>query len=176
MSTDDCKKDTQKIQIHQQTFMGMAWFGAWLFTIGYLQAEFLERRSGHHHLALLHRRPRRRLPALIARRSCAYQPGQAANCLLPCRKLREKCARVAGCVVLAVLAPQIANDDHIAPATPFYNAVKLFLLVIPILRFRPNQHRAVAQNRIASRRHTQAPAFRPARKSESSWSTDQART
>ena len=40
MSTDACKKDTQKIQIQQQTFMGMAWFAAWLFTIGYLHLTF----------------------------------------------------------------------------------------------------------------------------------------
>jgi hypothetical protein len=40
MSNDDCAKNPQKIQIHQQTFMGMAWFAAWLFTIGYLHLTF----------------------------------------------------------------------------------------------------------------------------------------
>lgn len=30
----------QKIQIQQSTFMGCAWFGAWLFTVGYLQLGF----------------------------------------------------------------------------------------------------------------------------------------
>jgi hypothetical protein len=40
MSTDACATHSQKIQIHQQTFMGMAWFAAWLFTIGYLHLSF----------------------------------------------------------------------------------------------------------------------------------------
>lgn len=40
MSTDACTTPPQKIHIHQQTFMGMAWFGAWLFTIGYLHLDF----------------------------------------------------------------------------------------------------------------------------------------
>jgi hypothetical protein len=40
MSTDACATHPQKIQIHQQTFMGMAWFAAWLFTIGYLHLTF----------------------------------------------------------------------------------------------------------------------------------------
>jgi hypothetical protein len=40
MSTDACATHSQKIQIHQQTFMGMAWCAAWLFTIGYLQLNF----------------------------------------------------------------------------------------------------------------------------------------
>jgi len=33
-------KDMQKIKIEQHTFMGCAWFGAWLFTIGYLHLSF----------------------------------------------------------------------------------------------------------------------------------------
>ena len=40
LETDACKKHPQKIQIHQQTFMGMAWCAAWLFTIGYLHLSF----------------------------------------------------------------------------------------------------------------------------------------
>jgi hypothetical protein len=30
----------QKIRIEQHTFMGIVWFGAWLFTIGYLHLSF----------------------------------------------------------------------------------------------------------------------------------------
>jgi hypothetical protein len=30
----------QKIKIEQHTFMGSAWFAAWLFTIGYLHLAF----------------------------------------------------------------------------------------------------------------------------------------
>jgi hypothetical protein len=40
MATDDCTRHPQKIQIHQQTFMGLAWCAAWLFTIGYLHLSF----------------------------------------------------------------------------------------------------------------------------------------
>jgi len=30
----------EKIKIEQYSFMGMVWFGAWLFTIGYLRLRF----------------------------------------------------------------------------------------------------------------------------------------
>jgi len=30
----------EKIKIEQHSFMGMVWFGAWLFTIGYLGVMF----------------------------------------------------------------------------------------------------------------------------------------
>jgi hypothetical protein len=30
----------EKIQIHQQGFMGMVWIAAWLFTIGFLHLPF----------------------------------------------------------------------------------------------------------------------------------------
>jgi hypothetical protein len=40
METDTGAKRPQQIQIQQHTFMGMAWFGAWLFTIGYLHLNF----------------------------------------------------------------------------------------------------------------------------------------
>ena len=30
----------QKVKIEQNGFMGMLWFGAWLFTIGYLHLNF----------------------------------------------------------------------------------------------------------------------------------------
>jgi len=33
-------KQPQKIQIQQHTFMGCVWFGAWLFTIGFLHLSF----------------------------------------------------------------------------------------------------------------------------------------
>ncbi len=33
-------KNWQKIRIEQHTFMGMVWFGAWLFTIGFLHLSF----------------------------------------------------------------------------------------------------------------------------------------
>jgi hypothetical protein len=32
----------EKIKIEQHSFMGMLWFGAWLFTIGFLQLTFLK--------------------------------------------------------------------------------------------------------------------------------------
>jgi hypothetical protein len=31
---------THKVNVHQSSFAGMAWFGGWLFTIGYLQLGF----------------------------------------------------------------------------------------------------------------------------------------
>jgi hypothetical protein len=40
VASDDCTKHPQRIQIQQHTFMGMAWCGAWLFTIGYLHLNF----------------------------------------------------------------------------------------------------------------------------------------
>jgi hypothetical protein len=40
MATEDSTKQPQKIQIQQHTFMGMAWCGAWLFTIGFLHLNF----------------------------------------------------------------------------------------------------------------------------------------
>ncbi len=44
MEAESCTKDhgkhQQKIQIEQHTFMGLAWFAAWLFTIGYLHLHF----------------------------------------------------------------------------------------------------------------------------------------
>jgi len=40
METDARTKQPQKIQIQQQTFIGMAWCAAWLFTIGYLHLSF----------------------------------------------------------------------------------------------------------------------------------------
>lgn len=33
-------KGAQKIHIEQHTFMGLVWFGAWLFTIGFLHLSF----------------------------------------------------------------------------------------------------------------------------------------
>ena len=33
----------EKIKIEQHSFMGMLWFGAWLFTIGFLQLSFARR-------------------------------------------------------------------------------------------------------------------------------------
>jgi len=40
MEAEAQAKHPQKIQIQQHTFMGMAWCGAWLFTIGYLHLNF----------------------------------------------------------------------------------------------------------------------------------------
>lgn len=40
MGTDTAIKHPQKIRIEQNTFMGLVWFGAWLFTIGYLHLGF----------------------------------------------------------------------------------------------------------------------------------------
>jgi len=40
LATDDCTKHPQKIQIQQHSFVGLAWCGAWLFTIGYLHLNF----------------------------------------------------------------------------------------------------------------------------------------
>ena len=40
MDCDSGTKSTQKIRIEQHTFMGIAWFGLWLFTIGYLHLSF----------------------------------------------------------------------------------------------------------------------------------------
>jgi len=40
MSTETCATHPQKIQVSQQSFVGMAWCGAWLFTIGYLHLTF----------------------------------------------------------------------------------------------------------------------------------------
>ena len=40
MEKEGCVKSSQKIRIEQHTFMGCVWFGAWLFTIGYLHLGF----------------------------------------------------------------------------------------------------------------------------------------
>lgn len=40
MEKEGCGKNMQKIRIEQHTFMGIVWFGAWLFTIGYLHLSF----------------------------------------------------------------------------------------------------------------------------------------
>jgi hypothetical protein len=40
MGTDARGEGMQKIRIEQHTFMGTAWFAAWLFTIGYLHLTF----------------------------------------------------------------------------------------------------------------------------------------
>lgn len=40
VGSEACTTKTQKIRIEQHTFMGMVWFGAWLFTIGYLHLSF----------------------------------------------------------------------------------------------------------------------------------------
>jgi hypothetical protein len=40
MADETCSNRQPKIQIQQSTFMGCAWFGAWLFTIGYLHLNF----------------------------------------------------------------------------------------------------------------------------------------
>jgi hypothetical protein len=40
VEADARTKQPQKIQIQQQTFIGMAWCAAWLFTIGYLHLSF----------------------------------------------------------------------------------------------------------------------------------------
>jgi hypothetical protein len=34
------KTHMERIKIEQHSFMGMLWFGAWLFTIGFLQLSF----------------------------------------------------------------------------------------------------------------------------------------
>lgn len=34
------RTDTQRIRIEQHSFVGMAWFGAWLFTLGFLHLPF----------------------------------------------------------------------------------------------------------------------------------------
>lgn len=39
VANDECKHP-QKIQIQQHTIGGLAWCGAWLFTIGYLHLTF----------------------------------------------------------------------------------------------------------------------------------------
>ena len=40
MSTEACATHPRKIQVSQQSFIGMAWYAAWLFTIGYLHLTF----------------------------------------------------------------------------------------------------------------------------------------
>jgi hypothetical protein len=40
METETQAKNPQTIQIRQHTFTGMAWYAAWLFTIGYLHLSF----------------------------------------------------------------------------------------------------------------------------------------
>ena len=81
MTTDACVKHPQRIHIEQHTFMGMAWFAAWLLMIGYLHLDFLERCSGHgllwpYYIGV----PRRRAHALI-RASATRSLADSWTCL-----------------------------------------------------------------------------------------------
>jgi len=40
LGIEACTTKPQKIRIEQHTFMGIVWFGAWLFAIGYLHLSF----------------------------------------------------------------------------------------------------------------------------------------
>ena len=40
MAAEEGDKPMQKIKVEQHTFMGTAWIGAWLFTIGFLHLGF----------------------------------------------------------------------------------------------------------------------------------------
>ncbi len=40
MTADACSRNSPRIRIENHTFAGSVWFGAWLFTIGYLHLTF----------------------------------------------------------------------------------------------------------------------------------------
>ena len=45
----------EKIRIEQHSFGGLLWVGGWLFTIGFLKLDVLERRPRHLRMAVLRR-------------------------------------------------------------------------------------------------------------------------
>lgn len=40
VTTDPCTRNSPGVRIENHTFTGGAWFGAWLFTIGFLHLSF----------------------------------------------------------------------------------------------------------------------------------------